>query len=317
MTAMTETAPALRRASVTLDATELADLERIATGELAGFVDPEAYAALLAIGRVPATLALAPHVPAAIGAELGLHDRNGRLWGTLRITDVFSRDLDRELEVLYGTRDPAHPGVAYTRSRPARLVGGDVDPQPLPPDIAARASRKKPAGYIVWFTGMSGAGKSTLATALAAELGGDLEILDGDEVRAHLSKGLGFSKQDRDTNVHRIGFVARTLAKHGVVVVTAAISPYADTRRDVRRLAEARGVPVVEVYANASLDELVRRDVKGLYAKALAGEVPHFTGVSDPYEPPVAPDVEVRTDVETVAESVAKIVRALRARGLA
>src|SRR5262249_23398969 len=156
-----------------------------------------------------------------------------------------------------------------------------------------------------------------LAAALARELAGDIEILDGDEVRAHLSKGLGFSREDRDTNVHRIGFVARTLARHGVGVVTAAISPYADTRNAVRALAEAAGVPVVEVFANASLDELVRRDVKGLYARALAGDLPQFTGVSDPYEPPVSPDVEVRTDVESIAECVARIVAALRVRGLA
>src|SRR5262249_23945648 len=143
-----------------------------------------------------------------------------------------------------------------------------------------------------------------------------LEILDGDEVRTHLSKGLGFSKEDRDTNIHRIGFVARTLAQHGIGVVTAAISPYAETRRAVRELAEARGVTVVEVYTNASLAAPVARDVKGLYKKALAGEVHHFTGVSDPYEPPPSPDVEVFTDRESVDQSLAKIAAALRTRGL-
>jgi adenylylsulfate kinase len=174
------------------------------------------------------------------------------------------------------------------------------------------------SGFILWFTGMSGAGKSTLATQVAAALTGQLrlEVLDGDEVRTHLSKGLGFSREDRDTNVHRIAFVARLLARHGVGVITAAISPYADTRRDVRALAEQRDLPFLEVFASAPLDALVARDVKGLYKRALAGEVPHFTGVSDPYEPPDAPDLEVRTDRETVAESTARIVALLRSRGL-
>lgn len=174
------------------------------------------------------------------------------------------------------------------------------------------------SGFILWLTGLSGAGKSTLATQLAATLAGQLplEVLDGDEVRTHLSKGLGFSREDRDTNVHRIAFVARLLARHGVGVITAAISPYRDTRRAVRDLAAAHGVPFLEVFANAPLDALVARDVKGLYKQALAGEVPHFTGVSDPYEPPEAPELEVRTDRETVAESTARIVALLRERGL-
>ena len=173
-------------------------------------------------------------------------------------------------------------------------------------------------GFILWFTGLSGAGKSTLAALVAEAIAGEtrLEILDGDEVRTHLSKGLGFSKEDRDTNVHRIAFVARTLARHGIAAITAAISPYADTRKAVRELAEARGIAFVEVFANAPLDALVARDPKGLYKQALAGEIAHFTGISDPYEPPVAPDVEVRTDLEGPTESAAKIVAHLRARGL-
>lgn len=173
-------------------------------------------------------------------------------------------------------------------------------------------------GFILWFTGLSGAGKSTLAATIAAQLRAEhrLEVLDGDDVRTHLSKGLSFSKQDRDTNVHRIAFVARLLAQHGVVVITAAISPYLDTRAQVRRLAEDRGIAFVEVFANSSLEALVARDVKGLYKKALAGEVEHFTGVSDPYEAPPAPDVEVFTDRETIEHSVAKILTVLRTRGL-
>jgi adenylylsulfate kinase len=172
------------------------------------------------------------------------------------------------------------------------------------------------SGTILWFTGMSGGGKSTLAQAVAARVAavGPLEVLDGDEVRTHLSKGLGFSREDRDTNIRRIGFVARLLAKHGVFVITAAISPYAATRDEIRALAERDGVRFVEVFVDASLDALVKRDVKGLYRRALAGEIPHFTGVSDPYERPANPDIVVRTDVETVEASADKILRALIAR---
>jgi adenylyl-sulfate kinase len=173
-------------------------------------------------------------------------------------------------------------------------------------------------GFIVWFTGLSGAGKSTLAEALRRQLsaGRRVEILDGDEVRAHLSKGLGFSKEDRDLNVRRIGFVARLLARNGVPALTAAISPYAEVRQDVRRLAAEDGVPFVEVYVEAPLEVLVERDVKGLYRKAIAGEIEHFTGVSDPYEPPVRAEVVVRSDREHVDESVARIIQALLDREL-
>jgi adenylyl-sulfate kinase len=143
-----------------------------------------------------------------------------------------------------------------------------------------------------------------------------VEILDGDDVRTHLSKELGFSKEDRDLNVRRIGFVARLLARNGVPTVTAAISPYAAVRQEVRRIAEEEGVPFVEVYVEAPLDVLVERDVKGLYRQAIAGEVQHFTGVSDPYEPPVRPDVLVRSDREHVDQSVARIVQALLDREL-
>ncbi len=533
-------ARAAKLPSVELDARELADLELIAIGAaspLTGFVGRADYESILESTRLasgvvwPFPFTLATNVE---GQELALRDGKGRLWGVLRVGSVYQRDTERELDAVYGTRDPAHPGVAYTLSRPTRLVGGDVDVLPLPelpfqkyrltprelraeigkrgwtrvagfqtrnpihrahehltklalevsdgivihplvgetksddvpasvrfaayetliakyyppqltllaafpaamryagpkealfhalvrknygitqlivgrdhagvgsfyPPLAAQeifdkfpkldvgvtplkfeptffcracdnlASARtcphdktervelsgskvretlkaggnlpkefsrpevaevlrahyqkdllaagKPGGFILWFTGLSGAGKSTLATALAKLIEHErkLEILDGDEVRTHLSKGLGFSKEDRDTNIHRIGYVARTLAQHGVGVVTAAISPYAETRAAVRKLAEQRGVTFVEVFASASLDALVARDVKGLYKKALAGEVKHFTGVSDPYEPPPAPDVVVHTDRESIEDSLAKIVSALRARGL-
>jgi adenylylsulfate kinase len=173
-------------------------------------------------------------------------------------------------------------------------------------------------GVIVWFTGMPSAGKSTLAREVGSVVRSvrAVEILDGDEVRAQLSVGLGFSREDRDTNVRRIGFVARLLARHGVLVITAAISPYAATREEMRRLAELDNIRFVEVFVRADLDVLVRRDVKGLYKRALAGELLHFTGVSDPYEAPTSPDLVVRTDLETVGESVEKIVRVLVTHGI-
>lgn len=173
------------------------------------------------------------------------------------------------------------------------------------------------SGAILWFTGMSGGGKSTLAHAVGQRIQAirPVEILDGDEVRTHLSKGLSFTKDDRDINVRRIGFVARLLARHGVFVITAAISPYADTRNEIRQLALADGIPFVEVFVNARLQSLIARDVKGLYKRALAGEIAHFTGISDPYEPPERPDIEVHTDAEPIAESVDTILRALTARG--
>jgi adenylyl-sulfate kinase len=172
------------------------------------------------------------------------------------------------------------------------------------------------SGFTLWFTGLSGAGKSTLAETVRDEVrarGRRVEILDGDDIRTNLSKGLGFSKEDRDTNIRRIGYVARLLSRNGVVTITAAISPYREVRDEVRRAHEA---PFVEAFVECSIDELVRRDRKGLYAKALRGEIEHFTGVSDPYEPPVAPDIHLHSDRETVDESRAKILTWLEANGL-
>lgn len=174
------------------------------------------------------------------------------------------------------------------------------------------------AGFILWLTGLSGAGKSTLSRALHAHLARcqPMEVLDGDEVRTWLSRGLGFSREDREENVRRIGQVARLLAKHGVGVIAAAISPYAASRAEVRRLAEAAGIPFVEVFVHAPLDVLIARDVKELYKKALAGELAHFTGVSDPYEAPAAPDVTVRSDVDSVEAGLLRVLETLRQRGL-
>jgi adenylylsulfate kinase len=173
-------------------------------------------------------------------------------------------------------------------------------------------------GFILWLTGMSGAGKSTLSRALREHLAParPVEVLDGDEVRTWLSRGLGFSREDRDENVRRIGQVARLLARHGVGVIVAAISPYQGSRDEVRRMAAQEGIPFVEVYIQASLDALIARDVKGLYKKALAGELPHFTGVSDPYEAPESPEVTVRSDAEPVEAGVERVLETLRARGL-
>jgi adenylyl-sulfate kinase len=165
-------------------------------------------------------------------------------------------------------------------------------------------------GLVLWLTGLSGAGKSTIAERVAADLrrrGRRVEVLDGDAIRENLSKGLGFSKEDRDTNIRRIGYVAELLARNGVVVIVAAISPYRAVRDEVR----ARIDRFVEVHVHCSLDELVRRDVKGLYRRALAGEIPHFTGVSDPYEQPLDPEVTVDTAVERVDESVLRVLAAL------
>jgi adenylyl-sulfate kinase len=173
-------------------------------------------------------------------------------------------------------------------------------------------------GGLVWLTGLSGAGKSTLATAIAARLAPvrAVELLDGDDVRTFLSAGLGFSRADRDTNVHRIAYVGRMLAKHGVLVFVAAISPYAETRAQLRARSAAAGHPFVEVFVHAPLETVIERDVKGLYQRARAGEIQSFTGISDPYEAPTAPDVEVRTDRESRAECEARILAALAARGL-
>jgi sulfate adenylyltransferase len=183
---------------------------------------------------------------------------------------------------------------------------------------AATSAKKPNNGFILWFTGLSGSGKSTLAEAITKRLANHthFEILDGDDVRQYLSKGLGFSKEDRDTNIRRIGYVARLIAKNGTPVITAAISPYADIRKEVRDHATKEGTTFVEVYVRAEIAALAERDVKGLYKKAIAGEIKNFTGVSDPYEGPENPDVLVRSDLESVEESLGKILKALADRGL-
>jgi adenylyl-sulfate kinase len=169
-------------------------------------------------------------------------------------------------------------------------------------------------GFTLWFTGLPSSGKSTLARRveeILLERGMNVEVLDGDEVRENLSKGLGFSKEDRDTNIRRIGFVAKLLSRNGTVAITAAISPYRDVRDEMRR-AIGR---FVEVYVQCPIEVLTERDVKGLYRKALAGEIKHFTGVDDPYEPPLKAEIVIDSDVEEVHESVDKIIRTLEVMG--
>lgn len=170
------------------------------------------------------------------------------------------------------------------------------------------------SGFVVWFTGLSGAGKSTLAALLASSLRGrdvHVEVLDGDEVRTHLSKGLTFSREDRDTNIRRIGFVAKLLARSGACAITAAISPF----RVIRDEQRAQVLRFVEVFCQSSIEALAARDPKGLYRKALAGEIKGFTGIDDPYEEPLAPEVVVYTDRESKEESLAKILGKLEQLG--
>jgi adenylylsulfate kinase len=170
-------------------------------------------------------------------------------------------------------------------------------------------------GCCLWFTGLSGAGKSTIANIVVASVrdrGRKVELLDGDEVRDHLSAGLGFSKADRDTNIRRIGWVASVLARNGVVSVTAAISPYRSVRDEVRSWIDN----FVEIHVATSLEDCETRDVKGLYAKARAGEIPEFTGVSDPYEPPLSPELVLQTAGHTPEESAAEVVAWMEAHGL-
>jgi adenylyl-sulfate kinase len=172
----------------------------------------------------------------------------------------------------------------------------------------------KHKGFTLWLTGMSGAGKSTISDQLVArfrEAGAKVELLDGDIVRTNLSQGLGFSREDRDINIRRIGFVAELLSRNGIIVIVAAISPYRDTRDEVK----AKIGNFLEVFVDCPVEVLAERDVKGLYKRALAGEVTKFTGISDPYEPPLHPDVTVPTHCETVEESVAKIWSELERRG--
>src|SRR5918998_5786830 len=181
--------------------------------------------------------------------------------------------------------------------------------------MVEKGSRYYRRGFTLWFTGLSGAGKTTIAEIVEHELRerfGQVEVLDGDIVRTNLSKGLGFSREDRDTNILRIGFVAELLTRNGVGVIVSAISPFKEARDQVRR---SIGEDFLEVYVDAPIEVCAERDVKGLYKKALAGEIPQFTGVSDPYEPPAVPELHIKTDEEEPHESARKVVLKLEEFG--
>jgi adenylyl-sulfate kinase len=173
-------------------------------------------------------------------------------------------------------------------------------------------------GFTLWFTGLSGSGKTTIAHVVGPELdrrGEVVEYLDGDVVRTHLSKGLGFSREDRDAHIERVGWVASRLTRHGAAVIVAAISPYSETRASSRRMVEEFG-PFVEVYVAASIEECERRDVKGLYAKARAGEIKEFTGISDPYEAPETPELVIDTEEHEPEESARLVLAKLEELGV-
>ncbi|MFI9237946.1 adenylyl-sulfate kinase [Streptomyces sp. NPDC053079] len=175
------------------------------------------------------------------------------------------------------------------------------------------------SGATVWLTGLPSAGKTTIARALAGRLsdeGHRVEVLDGDEIREFLSAGLGFSREDRDTNVQRIGFVARLLAAHGVTVLVPVIAPYAHSREAVRKRHQEHGTGYVEVHVATPVDVCSVRDVKGLYARQAAGELSGLTGVDDPYEAPLDPDLRVEAHEQSVEESAAAVYELLAGRGL-
>lgn len=193
------------------------------------------------------------------------------------------------------------------------------EPERGPAEESRRGGAAGPPGGTLWLTGLSGAGKSTIATALAERIAADgrpVEILDGDELRENLSPRLGFSREDRDAHVTRVGYLARVLARHGVLSVVPVIAPYRDTREAVRAAHDAEGTAYLEVYVATPVDECARRDVKGLYARQAAGEIAHLTGVDDPYEAPTGPDLRLDTSGTSLAEDVEAVATLLDAKGL-
>src|SRR5687768_14686312 len=222
------------------------------------------------------------------------------------------------------THPPSSPGpksskCSWRDSRPSKIVKNTLKWQQyviksggaLTMENGTRVGR----GFTLWFTGLSGAGKTTISEIVEHELRNrvrKIEVLDGDIVRTNLSKGLGFSREDRDTNVLRIGFVADLLTRNGVGVIVSAISPFKEVRDQVRRNI---GEDFIEIFVDAPLEVCAERDVKGLYEKAFAGEIPQFTGVSDPYEAPVAPELHIKTDEEEPRESAARVIGQLEELG--
>lgn len=193
----------------------------------------------------------------------------------------------------------------------------EADPTEHHPGVAT--GMPAPPGATIWLTGLSGAGKTTIAQALAETLRGDgrpVEVLDGDELREHLSPGLGFAKEDRDAHVTRVGYLARLLARNGVLVLVPVIAPYDDTRAKVAAEHYADGTPYLQVYVSTSVDECARRDVKGLYAGHAEGRVRHLTGVDDPYDVPTDPDLVLDTTGVPLIDSVAQVAALMRKEGL-
>jgi sulfate adenylyltransferase len=204
----------------------------------------------------------------------------------------------------------------------SQALVGEVSPSPAVADATLRlpplrgTPPQRPRGHIIWLTGLSGAGKSSLAQALKSQIKSS-DILDGDEVRTFLSKGLGFSKADRDTNIARIGYVARKLARNGIVAIVAAISPYADARNEVKQLATQDEIDFIEIHVHAPLETLISRDTKGLYEKAMSGELLNFTGVNDPYEAPEHPELKLDTSITNLHECLMQLMQTIRQRGVA
>ncbi|HEX5434726.1 MAG TPA: adenylyl-sulfate kinase, partial [Candidatus Angelobacter sp.] len=232
---------------------------------------------------------------------------------SLRMNEIGTVQLESHLPLFFDAYKKSRATGSFVlidpitnRTLAAGMISGAAKPLPVPMDKPLQS------GVTVWFTGLSSAGKSTISQAVYERLwamGYKVEHLDGDVVRQHLSKDLGFTQEDRNENVRRIGFVADLLGKNGVVVLVSMISPYRAIRDELRSKIES----FIEVYVNAPLAVCEQRDVKGLYSKARAGLLPRFTGISDPYEPPLHPEIECRTDRETLAESVAKVVEYLEA----
>jgi adenylyl-sulfate kinase len=238
--------------------------------------------------------------PCTRAVEPGENERAGRWW--------WEEDAKKECGIHFA------PDGSIRRTNQTNQAADQAADLAVEQTAEAETSEMH-KGFTLWFTGMSGAGKSTVSRALELKLraaGARVEVLDGDVVRTHLSKGLGFSKEDRDTNVRRIGFVCELLSRNGVIAIAAAISPYRDVRDEVR----ARIPNFVEVYVECPVDVLAERDVKGLYKRALAGEIPHFTGISDPYEAPLTPEVTINSATETPEQSAEKIWATLERLGL-
>jgi adenylyl-sulfate kinase len=231
----------------------------------------------------------------------------------LQLEDIVGADFETHRPIFCNSYSPNQQTERFIVIDPISNleVGAGVIECPI--ETRSKHSRTSAQGLAVWMTGLSSSGKSTLSRAIYERIrirGHRVELVDGDEVRRYLSRDLGFSKEDRDENVRRIGFLAELLTRSGVIALVSAISPYRQIRQEMREV-----IPnFIEVFVNAPLNVCEGRDVKGLYRRARAGEISSFTGIDDPYEQPLAPDVECRTDLETVAESADKVIEEIFAR---